>query len=65
MIRFISNHVKTRPQPRLLMPVPHTSQARIDPDRFADALAGQMRERGVSQYGLADLIGVTQATVSA
>jgi phage repressor protein C with HTH and peptisase S24 domain len=47
------------------MPVPHTSQARIDPDRFADALAVQMRERGVSQYGLADLIGVTQATVSA
>lgn len=47
------------------MPVPHTSQARVDPDRFADALSGQMRERGVSQYGLADLIGVTQATVSA
>lgn len=47
------------------MPVPHTSQARIDPVRFSDALAAEMRERGVSQYGLADLIGVTQATVSA
>lgn len=62
MIRFITYPVNT---PALPMPVPHTSQARIDPDRFADALAEQMRARAVSQYGLADLIGVTQATVSA
>src|SRR5690606_3628076 len=45
--------------------VPHSSQADLDPKRFADALAHQMRERGLSQYGLADLVGVTQATISA
>lgn len=52
------------------MPVPrpprraHARQADIDPARLSEALTRRMQERGITQYDLADRLGVSQPTVS-